>query len=160
MGQHEAKCPQHGRKWELYCETCEIRCCTECVPGHSEHRFLLLSDVMDTKLATLEESLSEVQLYLQQYISQKGYFPWLGYLKPTVYRSALPELLPSSFSRRGTTLELLPRRLSESKGRQAQHGWSAEASPDFLNKIDISKQDKSHLRKYAIIQIEDNHYYP
>ena len=61
MVQQESKCPQHGRKWELYCETCDLRCCPECVPGHSEHRFVLLSDIIDTKLAKLEESLSEVQ---------------------------------------------------------------------------------------------------
>ena len=72
MEPEEAICSKHGCKWKLYCNTCEVRCCAECVPDHHGHTFRLLNEVVDEKLKELDESLLQAESVSQKYDEHLG----------------------------------------------------------------------------------------
>ena len=63
----EVACTRHGKKFELYCEKCEVRCCTKCISDHQCHKVVHLDDVIDQKYNSMEESLLQTESVCEQY---------------------------------------------------------------------------------------------
>ena len=61
------KCPHHQRKLELYCQTCSVRACNDCIGQHRDHRFRSLKEVNAEELKVLEDSLQESETVSQRY---------------------------------------------------------------------------------------------
>ena len=67
MEEVEVACTRHGKKFELYCEKCEVRCCVECVGDHRGHSFIPLKEVTDQKIRSMEDSLLQTDSLCEQY---------------------------------------------------------------------------------------------
>jgi len=67
MEEVEVACTRHSKKFELYCEKCEVRCCVECVGDHRGHLFIPLKEVTDQKFRSMEDSLLQTESLCEQY---------------------------------------------------------------------------------------------